>query len=135
MTVRCNWSKARRAAARQDIHKILSLAPSEVVGVRDALVAGKIDGRMYDGECRCLVGTIAKLRGISVIQQASFYPLEKAIRADETRPAEKFFVYIQEGETPETNGYARLALRWIDEWIDEQAQKITFEHEDVFTSA
>ena len=135
MRVRCNWSKARRAEARQDIRKILALAPSEVVGVRDALVADKINGNLYEGECCCLVGTIAKLRGISVQTQCWFYPLERAIRADPERPAEQFFASIREDETPETNGYAKLALSWIDEWIDEQAQKITLEHDDVFTSA
>ena len=124
--IRCGLSDTEKEEARQDIRKILTLAPGEVVGVRDALMTGTVEGRVYAGDCCCLVGTIAKLRGISVTTQAWFYPLERAIRFDEDRPAEEFFRHIHRGHTPENNQYAALALRWVDEWIDEQAGLLTF---------
>lgn len=136
MKIKCTLNAQRRAAAREDIRRILSLAPDEVVGVRDALIAGRIEGSVYNGGgCTCLVGTIAKLRGITIHRQAWNYPLERAIQFDSERPAEKFFYNIHEGDTPETSGYARLALKWIDEWIDEQAAKMTAETEHVIQSA
>lgn len=128
-------NKAQREEARADIRKIFSLAPDEVVGVRDALIAGKIDGSVYDGGCCCLVGTIAKLRGITVIRQACNYPLEKAIRADYKRPAERFFAHINADDTPKDNGYSKLALQWVDEWIDEQAKQIAFAEEPALVTA
>lgn len=134
MRTRCNMSEAEREDARADIRKIFSLAPDEVVGVRDALIAGKIDGSVYSGECCCLVGTIAKLRGIDVMQQACYYPLEKAIRYDDERPAERFFAHIKAGDTPQTNGYSKLALQWVDEWIDEQTKQMAFAEESALVT-
>lgn len=125
MRTRCTLSKSEKDAARADIRKILLRAPDEVVGVRDALVEGRIEGSVYNGERCCLVGTIARLRGISTLRQALCLPLERAIQYNEERPAERFFLNISAGDTPKTNGYSKLALKWIDEWIDEQAAKIT----------
>lgn len=104
-------------SAREDMWEILDQTPAEVDGLRAAVAAGKIDGSVYQGECACLVGTIAKVRGVP--------HTTLGVKPNAYRPAEKWFGEIRPGDVPrtieldgETTGekHARLALRWIDEW-------------------
>lgn len=95
---------------RDDIWAVLSAAPAEVEGLRQALIEGRVDGSTYSGECACLVGTIANIRATNVHQLG-------ALKPNAGRPAERFFLAIREGDTPETNQCSMLALRWVDEWL------------------
>ena len=97
---------------RNDIIAILSSAPREVPALIDALKTGRVDGSTYSGECSCLVGTIATARGVG------FDSLEDAIKPDSSRPAERFFMGIKKGDTPETNQVSALAHQWATEWLD-----------------
>jgi len=94
---------------RDDIWAVLSAAPMEVSGLRKKLIAGEVDGSCYEGECACLVGTIANLRGKN-------YASLQDIKPNSSRPAEQYFTLIQKGDTPETNEAAKNVLGWIDTW-------------------
>ena len=96
---------------KADVFDILLRAPNEVAALRAALVAGKVDGSVYEGECACLIGTIANARGVS------HFDLGDGISPNSSRPAEQWFMQIHEGYTPETNRGSAEAVAWIDEFV------------------
>lgn len=106
-----NLSDANLTPIRDDVWAVLSSVPTEVPAVIEALKAGRVDGSTYEGPCACLVGTIACAR------ETSIYGLE-SLRPDSSRPAERFFMGIREGDTPETSQFSALALGWVQEWHD-----------------
>jgi|CXWL01.1.fsa_nt_gi hypothetical protein len=95
---------------RDDIWAVLSASPAEVAELRQAILDGKIDGSTYKGACACLVGTLAKARHCTYNDIPSLSP-------NSNRPAERFFLAIKPGDTPETSQAAKLALDWIDQWL------------------
>ncbi len=95
---------------RDDVWAVLSSAPHEVEGLRLALIDGRVDGSTYTGPCSCLVGTIAKVRGCE-------YEDLGLLKPNSNRPAERFFMAIHEGDTPETNQASKLVLEWVDTWL------------------
>lgn len=109
-------------AIRVDLWSILDAAPAEVPGLRDAIAGGRIDGSTYTGDCACLVGTIAHVRGVDGADGV----LPGIVR-DESRPAEQWFAPIKPGDVPaddlasvpaDSEGVYRAtaALSWLDEW-------------------
>jgi uncharacterized protein YjbI with pentapeptide repeats len=102
-------SGANLTPIRDDFWAVLSSAPAEVSALREAIIAGKIDGSTYIGECACLVGTIAKTRGCDINAMGSLSP-------NAMRPAERFFMSIRPGDTPETSQHSKLVLEWLDDW-------------------
>lgn len=100
-----NLRAARLEPIRVDIWAVLSSAPAEAVAVRDALAAGRVDGSTYSGECSCLVGTIATARKCAV----------ESLYRDSSRPAERFFMSILPGHTPENSQYCKLAHEWVSD--------------------
>ena len=99
---------------RADFYDVLSHAGKEVPALIDALKNGRVDGSTYTGECSCLVGTIATARGVDV------YGDDFGIQTDSNRPAERFFMGIRKGDTPETNQVSKIALEWAESWLDMQ---------------
>jgi hypothetical protein len=95
---------------RDDLWAVLSAAPAEVAGLRAAIAEGRIDGSTYEGECCCLVGTLANVAH-------RLYCDLPGLRPNSERPAERFFLAIRPGDTPETSRFSRLALEWVDEWL------------------
>jgi hypothetical protein len=91
--------------ARDDLWAVLCSAPAEILGVREALVQGLVDGSTYQGECACLVGTLEK-SGV-----------KPGLGKNSSRPAEQFFLGISPGDTPATSDLAKLAVQWIDELL------------------
>ena len=83
---------------------------NEVPAMLDALREGRVDGSTYSGECACLVGTIANIRGVSV----------ETFEKNATNPAEQWFFMISRGDTPDKDtggGFAaKMALQWGEEW-------------------
>jgi hypothetical protein len=94
-------------AARADFFKVLNKNPNEVSGLRDALIAGEIDGVYYEGDCACLIGIIAKIKKV-------YYP---DLMPDSRRPAERWLLAIKEGNTPENNQVSEITVSWIDQWL------------------
>ena len=96
--------------ARTDILDILAGAPAEVPELLAAIHEGRIDGSAYEGECACLVGTIANARGCPYEGLAGIEP-------NSGRPAERWFWGIAPGHTPADNPFAALAAQWIESWL------------------
>jgi hypothetical protein len=103
-------SDADLTPIRDDFWAVLSAAPKEVPALREALAEGRVDGSSYEGECACLVGTIANVRGVNYASLSGLAP-------NASRPAERFFMNIRKGDKPETNQSSKIALEWTDEWL------------------
>jgi hypothetical protein len=97
---------------KADFFEILLRATPEIAGLRDALVNGRVDGSTYEGECACLVGTIANVRG-----SVSYASLGNGITPDSSRPAERWFMGIREGDTPDTSQISAITVEWLDEFV------------------
>lgn len=102
---------------KSDLWTVLSAAPAEVRELRQALIEGRVDGSCYEGECACLVGTIANIRHTTYRDMPGIIP-------DSNRPIERFFLGISKGDTPATNQCSALVVEWIDEWLTHTEQAI-----------
>ncbi len=105
-----NLAATNLSRIKADLFAILDTAPSEVDGVLVALRGGRINGSAYEGACRCLVGTIAGLRGVSPWGMPDLCP-------NVDRPAERWFLAIRAGDTPATNPVAAITEGWLVEWL------------------
>jgi hypothetical protein len=89
-------------------------ARAEVPGLIAALVEGRVDGSQYEGECACLVGTLANVRGA---EYTTAFP-----DFSSSHPAEQWFLMIRKGDKPGDDsggGFAALkALEWAVEYCD-----------------
>lgn len=103
---------------RDDLRAVLDSAPAEVAGLLAKLDGGEVDGSAYQGECACLVGTIANLRGCDVSA------LTNGLTPDSSRPAERWFLAIGRGSTPGTNPIAAVTRDWIVEWQAERGEAV-----------
>ncbi len=120
---RTNLSGANLSEVKRDIIAVLDASPHEVHGLRDALAGGRIDGSCYTGECCCLVGTLAALRRVGICELPGRQP-------DSASPAERWFLAMRPGHTPENSQVAAITLQWIDEWIDTHSAPQSMENVD-----
>jgi hypothetical protein len=102
-------SGADMETARTDFFDVLLRAKDEVLGLIQALKEGRVDGSTYQGECACLVGTIANVKHCN-------YDAIPNLKPDSNRPAEVFFTAIRKGDTPDKNPAAKLAIEWAEEF-------------------
>lgn len=109
-----NLREANLQTIKDDLFSILEAARSEVPGLLKALKEGRVDGSTYEGDCACLVGTIANIRGVD-------YKYLNGIKPDLDRPAEYWFLAIRKGDTPESNPIAKITLEWIEEFASKSA--------------
>jgi hypothetical protein len=105
-----NLDGANLTPVRDDVWAVLSSAPREVPALIEALKTGRVDGSSYRGECACLVGTIANAREVD-------YQNLGSLKANGNRAAERFFMGIKKGDTPETSQFSAIALGWAEEWL------------------
>jgi uncharacterized protein YjbI with pentapeptide repeats len=100
------------------IAEVLKL-PAELDNLRGAIIAGRIDGSTYSGECACLAGTLAKAHfGNDVEYNGDDIPLDVlTFVADSRSPREQWFMLIGVGDTSKTNQASKIALEWLDEAI------------------
>jgi hypothetical protein len=106
---------------KHDVWGVLLLNKNEVPYLRQAIIDGKVDGSAYSGECSCLCGTLAKAKGINDGKSLAI--------ADSSSPAERFFLAIKRGDTPETNPVSKIVLGWIEEFETLVADTKTKSHD------
>ena len=87
----------------------MNAAPNEVAGLRETLIAGKVDGSTYEGES--LSSRHDRECSALLLRRDSRPP------AQLVAPAERFCLTIRRGDTPENSQAAAIVLGWIDEWI------------------
>ncbi len=104
------------AAVKKELWEVLSIAPAEAKSVRQAIIAGDVDGGYYIGECCCIKGIIAAKLGIPVKNLEESY----GIGLNNRSYLENFLFNIVEGDTPESSAFSRAILQWCDEFIAEQ---------------
>ena len=105
-----NLSGSDLTVIRDDLWAVLSSAPKEVEGLRQALIDGHVNGGSYTGQCACLVGTIAN-------NCNKKYNELDVLKPNSARPAERFFLAINTGDTPRNSQFSKLAVEWIDQWL------------------
>ena len=105
---------------RDDLWAICCSALPEIQELRKALIDGRVNGQVYEGECACLVGTIAKAK-------AKKYDGIEGLVPNEKRPAELWFWNIKKGDTSQNNQFSALAVKWIDELLFNLAAWKAFE--------
>ncbi len=91
---------------KADLWLVLSSAQHEVHGLVSALREGRIDGSTYSGDCACLVGTIANVRGCPVSR----------LERDAGRPAERWFMMIKPGDRPGDDSGGGFAAKQALDW-------------------
>ena len=112
-----NLSGSNLRPIRDDVWSVLSASPREVPALREAIAEGRIDGSCYQGVCACLVGTLAKARGVTENDIPGLTP-------QGSRPAERFFMSIKPGDKPAKSQHAKIALQWVDEWLSNVRQLV-----------
>jgi hypothetical protein len=108
-----NLRRANLTEAQEDLFAIYDLVPKEVPAVLQALREGRVDGSTYQGDCACLVGTIANVKGVR-------YDELPSIRPNCSRPAERLFLGISRGDIPATNPIVKVVEEWTEEWLNKQ---------------
>ena len=83
---------------------------AEAPGLLLALREGRVDGSTYTGECACLVGTIANIKG-------RVYNDIPGLSPNSSRPIERFFLAISKGDTPATNPMAKIVEGWLLQFL------------------
>jgi hypothetical protein len=95
----------------KDILYIFYTLKSELPEFRKKLLAGEIDGNQYTGECSCLVGTFASIEKKDVDKLCSTIPF---YTKGTHNAGEKWFLNINQGDTPESNQFSAHVLKLID---------------------
>ena len=101
------------SSIKNDFFARLLLAKNEVIGLYDYHRRGLVDGRSYEGECACFVGTVAK------VCKQPHNGLESGLKPESDSPTEKWYLAILKGHTPENNAVAKITCEWIEEFAKE----------------
>ena len=106
----------------RDILFILMSLKSEMPHLKKMLIEGKVDGSQYEGDCACLVGTLAHGNKVDkVCESIPFY--QKGTH----NMGETWFLNIREGDTPESNEFSAHVLKLIEMVETGNMYTITYE--------
>ena len=94
----------------RDILFILGCLKKEVPALKQMLIDGKVNGSQYEGECACLIGSLANADGgmDKICAAIPFYG------KGTHNYGEMFFLNIKKGDTPETNWFSKHAVMLCD---------------------
>jgi len=88
---------------------------TELPFLREKLVKGQIDGTQYEGQCACLIGTLAKGDKKCIQKTVSCIPFYiKGLH----NYCEQWFFQIRKGDTPQNSFFAAHALVLIDSVLE-----------------
>jgi len=96
----------------RDMLYVFEHARNELPYLREKLVSGHVNGTQYEGECACLLGSLGKGNMTcvkKVVKAIPYYDMGLH------NFSEQWFYNIKSGDTPETNFFAKHALKLIDE--------------------
>jgi len=110
-----NLARANLTDTKKDFIRVISAMKTEIAGLFKAMWDGKIDGSKYSGECACLKGTLANVKGCGVGALGDF-----GLACNSDEPSEKWFMAIRIGDNPENNRVSKLTVAWIEEFCKEQ---------------
>lgn len=104
---------------RDDAWRVLDMYPEQASVLRSRLMNGKFEGVEIgeEGDALDLNGTIAKEIG-TTWKEIYDKLLIDADGGREESPAERWFSVIAEGDTPKNSLWSRMAVKWIDEWVE-----------------
>ena len=105
-----NLRSANLSEIKEDFFGRLLLAKQESVGLYDAIMRGKVNGSVYEGECVCFVGTVAKIR------KEHHEKLTCDLKPDPDSLTEKWFLAFEKGVTPDRHPVAKITAEWIEEF-------------------
>ena len=95
-----------------DFQNSIKILPNEIEGLKQALLDGRVDGSQYEGECACLVGTLANNMGLENykdLQDKHNFPIKSfSLR-------ERWFMGIKKDDKPENSPIVKITVQWIDE--------------------
>jgi hypothetical protein len=100
----------------RDILFVLHHLKAEVPFLREKLVKGEVDGSQYEGECACLIGTLAKADG-GVEKVCSTIPF---YAKGTQNMGEQWFLNINRGDTPENSFFVAHAIKLCDLVLNEK---------------
>lgn len=110
---------------KEDFFLVLAEAKTEVDGLYKALMDGRINGASYEGECACLVGTIAKVRNTN-------YKELQGLAPNVNRQSERWFLGINKGDTPDNSQISSITVEWLKEFA--KKNEITLSTREVIWS-
>lgn len=99
---------------KNDFFRILLRAIPEIHNLAKALIDGKIDGSVYNGDCACLCGTLEKSKNCRIRENVY-------VERNCDSPIESFFKNINPGDNIENSEYVKQVFRWLiefDEYIN-----------------
>ena len=112
-----NLGGANLGGIRSDLIAEVLALPGELENLAAQIIAGKIDGSSYSGECACLAGTIAKHRNEDVNDGDEMRDNACVFHVDSSSPRERWFMAIRPGDTPENSQVSKITLEWVQEAI------------------
>jgi len=111
-----NLDGANLRPYKDDFFMVLLYGMREIKFLKKNILAGKINGSAYDGECACLNGTLSN--GAKKLKGKIGEEIRKSVMGcrDANRPIERLFMNIKPGHTPKNNKYSKLVFGWLEEF-------------------
>ena len=102
--------------ASRDMLFIFRSLKKELPFLKEKLEKGEVDGTQYEGDCACLIGTLANAdESIEKICESILY-YDKGLH----NPSENWFWQIKKGDTDKNNQFAKHALLLINQVLKEK---------------
>ena len=98
------------SGVKEDYLMRLAMAKNEVQFLYKAILDGKINGELYEGDCACFVGTIAKACNKN-------YKELDILKPDSNSLTEKWFMIIKKGDNPENSQISAITKEWTEEFM------------------
>ena len=106
-----NLRAANLAEIKDNMIAAIIHLPYQIPFLRQSLLDGKINGATFYELRECLAGTMARACDMDWQE----FRRKEPMPINPWSPRERWFLAINEGDTPATNQVAAITLEWIDE--------------------